>query len=307
MFMRVHHFNIFLLFNLAKRDFAMYALGVVCSISSSALHATGDVTSREYKHMLNTLMFTYSNEYAAANNFGDIIESSVEYALGRNVKGHFSLEKQREVKFFDTPSSCFLKNNQYAFRERVENGQSEVTLKYRNTDRFISAYEDVSSSTYGAKTKLEEDISKSTNQAFKSVYGHSTKAPNSRNINRINDIFHHFPAFAQRYAINSHTSLLPISMLIYERVYTGMDIDLGSIDAGISLTLWYDQIPSAQVSPVVAELSFKYKDPDAEYSRKVVNRAKVAFETIGNLNPWISQVALTKTAWIYASNPNFCQ
>lgn len=305
--MNTRDFNIVQSFRLTKRNIAICALSLVCSLVSSALYATGDVTSREYKYMLDPLMFTHSSEHTSANHLGNVIVSSVEHALGRNVSGHFSLDKQREVQFFDTPSSCFLRNNQYAFRERIENGASEVTLKYRSEDRFISAYEDVSSHTLGAKTKLEEDIAKSTSHTFKSVYGHSTKVPNSRTINRMNDIYHHFPAFAQRYAINSHTSLMPVGALIHERVYTGMSIDLGSIDADISLTLWYDQAPSAQTNPVVAELSFKYKDPNAEYSRKVVKRAKVAFETMGNLAPWINPNALTKTTWVYSNNPSFCQ
>lgn len=78
-----------------------------------------------------------------------------------------TLSKTRQVRFFDSPNTCLLKNKGYIFRERVENGQSEVTLKYRGYDQYIAAFEDLSGSSSQAETKLEEDISSKNGQAFK--------------------------------------------------------------------------------------------------------------------------------------------
>lgn len=289
---------------LSARPFLLAGLLLLCS---SFQATAADVTSREYKLLLYPQLFSFSSEANAAQALGNQVEAVISNTVQRRVRGSFSLQKTRRIQFFDTPNECFLKQNNYVFRERVEQGASEVTLKFRSPDRFISCHENLQSSTYGAETKLEEDISANAYINFKSVYGHSTKVPNQRRINRINDVYYHFPDFERRYPIYSRTPLTAVnSTPIYERVYQGMEIDLGSIDAKISLTLWYSQSPSGQQSPVIAELSFKYKDANIGYTRKVVNRAKKSFDALRTLTTWVSPNSQTKTGWIFASNPSFC-
>lgn len=289
---------------LSRKPFLIAAMSFLCS---SFPVIASDVNSREYKLLLNPQLFSFSSEANTAQTLESQAKTSIANAIQRSVRGSFTLQKVRQIQFFDTPNECFLKQNGYVFRERVEQGASEVTLKFRSPDRFISGYEKLQSSTYGAETKLEEDISANAYTDFKSVYGHSTKAPNQRRINRINDVYYHFPDFERRYQIYSRTPLTAVnSTPIYERVYQGVEIDLGSIDAKVSLTLWYGQAPSGQQSPIIAELSFKYKDVNAEYTRKVVNRAKKSFDSLRALTTWVSPNSQTKTGWIFASNPSFC-
>lgn len=158
-------------------------------IASSSAFAYEAVTSREYKMMLNPAKFTYGNESNQVNQLEYEFKNKVSAAISRNVTGNLGLNKQRQVRFFDTPQSCLLKNNGYAFRERIENGQSEVTLKFRSPDRYISAYEDLDSVTYGAEEKLEADIGANSQVPYKVVYGHSNTVPNTRYINNMKPIF----------------------------------------------------------------------------------------------------------------------
>ncbi|CAH9066000.1 hypothetical protein PSECIP111951_03481 [Pseudoalteromonas holothuriae] len=269
--------------------------------------ANPDVTSREYKLLLEPSLFDHASEAAQVNNYFSTLKPIIEQAIARDVTGTMSLDKTRTVKFFDTHASCQLKQLGYAFRERIYNGNSEVTLKFRSPDRYIADFENVSSPTQGAKTKLEADMGVKGSNPFNVVYSHSTKAPNTRTINNFKDINTHFPEFESTYGLSDAVPLAQVGNLtITEQVYKGAHIDLGSFDAELSITLWYAGTPLANTLPLIAEASFKYEDNSADYSKKVVQRAKLAFEGMQTINAWNATNATTKTQSVYQYNPNFC-
>ncbi|WP_039913613.1 hypothetical protein [Cellvibrio mixtus] len=273
----------------------------------AAVMANPDVTTREYKLLLNPALFTSATESTKVADYFASFTGAVESAIARDVSGSLTLDKTRTVKFYDTAGSCLLDDLGYIFRDRIENGQSEVTLKFRSPDSYIADFEDLSASSNQAKTKLEADIGSKSGTAFNIVYGHSTTSPNTRTINNFEDINVHFPGFDTNYGIADSTTLSLVGNLsIYERVYDGGIIDLGSIDAEVSVTLWYSSVPSGSQKPVVVEVSFKYEDPSADYTKAVVNRAKQSFDAIQTLSSWNSTSSVTKTQFIYQYNPTFC-
>lgn len=141
----------------------------ICLIFASLIHpayANPQTTSREYKVLLNPDNFNYSNEASTVNEYFSAAKSAIENKISRNVTGSFSFDGTRLVKFYDTQGSCTLNHLGYIFRERIENGKSEVTLKYRGYDSFIANYEDLTSSVSGAKTKFEDDITAKPGQPF---------------------------------------------------------------------------------------------------------------------------------------------
>lgn len=285
----------------------LLALGLLSVSAASAVSANPDVTSREYKLMLQTSQFSYNTESSDVNDFIDDAEAAIEAAINRNVSGSASLSKVRDVKFFDTDGSCAISNIGYSFRERIESGDSEVTLKFRSEDRYISGFEDMSASSGSAESKLESDIGMPTNSNFVVQYSHSTTTPNSRTINELDDINDQFPGFNNDYGFSGSTALdLVGGLTIREHVYKGVDIDLGSIDAEVSVTLWYNGTPSGSAIPVVAEVSFKYEDNSADYTKKVVNRAKQAFFALQSLSGWADPASKTKTRFVYEYDPSFC-
>ncbi|SIN80981.1 hypothetical protein [Salinivibrio sp. ES.052] len=284
----------------------MVLMGTI--LMSTMVKANPDVISREYKVMLDVGQFTYQSEAVSLEKLLAMVETKIESVIARDVSGSAYLAKQRNVRFFDVQGSCSLRQTGYSFRERIENGLSDVTLKFRSQDRYISDYEDVSSSTYGAETKLESDIGSTSTEPFRVVYSHSTKVPNSRKINKIKDINHHFPGFEDDYGLADQEDLSLVgNLVIHEHVYRGVEIDLGQHDAEISVTLWYQKGALGFHSPLVAELSFRYEDGSADYTRKVVNRATKSFEVLKSLLPWVSSDSQTKTAFVYGFNPEFCQ
>jgi hypothetical protein len=280
---------------------------VLLTCGTLPVMANPDVTSREYKLMLDPNEFAYNTEYTDVGTFLGVAETAIENAISRNVTGSAYLAKTRDVMFYDTENSCELKAIGYSFRERIENGDSEVTLKFRSADRYISDFEDLSASSSSAETKLESDIGANTTTSFKVVYGHSTTAPNSRNINEMEDINDQFPGFDSEYGFSNSTDLdLVGNLSIREHVYKGMEIDLGQFDATISVTLWYNGVPSGAQVPVVAEVSFKYKDSSADYTRAVVNRAATAFYALQDLTAWVDPNSKTKTQFVYEYDAGFC-
>ena len=58
---------------------------------------------------------------------------------------------------------------------------------------------------------------------------------------------------------------------------------------------------------LVAELSFRYEDGSADYTRKVVNRAAKSFEALKSLSLWVAPDSQTKTAFVYGFNPASCK
>lgn len=119
------------------------ALSVLAAVSVIALGSTAPAAaqdpvteSREYKLMLNPTLFS-GNAAAAAANYWDALENLIENgSIQRPTTGNLdSVTTTRTVRFYDTAGTCVLNGNGYSFRERVESGDREVTLKFRSPDR----------------------------------------------------------------------------------------------------------------------------------------------------------------------------
>ncbi|MFT7531596.1 MAG: hypothetical protein ACI9FD_002614 [Gammaproteobacteria bacterium] len=282
---------------------------IILTIWYSALTQANNVpvTSSEYKLMLKPELFSRVNESVQVDKFLHVLKMEIETATNRTIDGVMSLKKDRLVTFYDVPQICKLKNRRYSFRARVDSdGDSEVTLKFRSLDRAKSSAADVSSEKK-ADTKLEADIGVVEGNDFKVVYSHSNSISSKRNINKMKDINVLFPGFRKECDLDDELPLVRVGGLsVQEHVYKGATIDLGDIDAKISLTLWYDKTSSNSQTPVVAEVSFNYKKDFSTYNKKVVKRAKYSFIAMQNLTKWTAPNSKTKTSFIYDFDKNFC-
>ena len=99
------------------------------TVLPSLSYASPKVTSREYKVLLDAMNFNYGNEASNINSYFTVAKTAIENQISRNVTGAMTFDTQREIRFYDTQGSCTLKNMGYSFRERIENGTKEVTLK----------------------------------------------------------------------------------------------------------------------------------------------------------------------------------
>ncbi len=281
---------------------------VLSAMTMTQVWAVPQVTSREYKLLLQPDKFSYANESADVNTYMTQAKNIISQKINRTVSGSLVLDKQRLVRFYDSPSSCLLNNMGYSFRERVENGTSEVTLKFRSYDHYLTDFSDMSSPTSGAKTKLEDDITQTATQGFLVGSSKSTTAPNTRTLNDFLDIHTHFPGFKTTYGLSDSQALALVGGLtVYERTYSGVNIDLGEFDADMEMSLWYTQAPYAGLKPVAVEVSFKYEDPAANYTNKVVQRAAISFSALKSLSNYNAPSSTqTKTQFVYQYQLNFC-
>lgn len=276
----------------------------------SVSHASPKVTSREYKLLLNPNNFSYENEASNVNSYFTLAKAAIKNKISRNIIGNMIFDKQREVRFYDTQGSCPLNSMGYSFRERIENVSKtrEVTLKYSSYDHYLTDFENISSSLPGARTKLEDDVTRKDNLGFLVVASKSTTLPTSRTINDFEDINTLFTGFKDNYTFNNSQKLQQVGGLtIYERKYDGATIDLGEFKAELEMSLWYTQMPYTGLKPALVEISFKYADANASYTKKVVTRATLSFHALKSLTQYNAPSSTaTKTQFVYQYQPNFC-
>jgi len=305
---------------------------------TSKTRADAKVTSREYKVMLNPSGFTGTNPLSSVTSLWTALKPVIDSTAGlkdgggHRYAGSFSLDKTRAVRFYDTAGSnkCVLNKANYVFRERVpvsgtteDTSKREVTLKYRDPDFYIASKKDLTGEDDDSETKFEEDIGRkivtiqngSTTQrvtdlkaTFTSLFAHSTTQPigASKNLNDLDDPLGLYPGLEDGLAeenasYSSSDAIVIVSGLqIFERVYSGGTIDLGGLTAEVDVTLWYDKAAASYNTPLVAELSFKYElaDPDDEFTRPVVWRAKQLFLGLQSLSQ-VDPSRATKTAFVY--------
>ena len=150
------------------------------------------VTSREYKLMLN--MDRFKDREQASQEFLSLLSFLVRKEGGRVVEEQ-NEEERRQTSYLDTPERA-LHQQGFALRLREEDDGEEgfqINLKYRASDRYISAAQDLSTPQEG-KTKFEEDIL----PPFISKFSHSISietdtAPELGTMNKVMDLFPGLP------------------------------------------------------------------------------------------------------------------
>ncbi len=138
------------------------------------------ITGREYKLMLRTSLFEERDK--GIKDFLGIIESQtkkLDLDFEKNDIEDDKNEKKRKVWYLDT-QNFELHKDKFLLRIRKEKDDDYVTdLKCRNSDRYISASYDFSTSIGEPKFEFEEDIiprinsTNSKSNDFASKFSHS--------------------------------------------------------------------------------------------------------------------------------------
>lgn len=262
--------------------------------------AAATLGSREYKVLLRAEKFQENPVVNAANEFLSDLMKQVDN--GPAISGSFKPHHDRTVMYYDSPGHCVLRERDYGLRSRIEDGKRKISLKFRSTDQAKAAARDVSGSSKKAKTKFEQDI---TPQSSK--YSHSTKQPlsDSKNINKIKDIKDLYPTTTQFDDV-SDDALVPIGGLnIHELTFDGPTSDLGDGTAEFTATVWYD---GDSKTPSIAEISFELAaNEEKVFTSEVSANAQDIFQVIQGMDNWVAANSTTKTTWVYAHDPSFCE
>jgi hypothetical protein len=213
-------------------------------------------------------------------------------------------EEKRQTSYLDTPEGA-LRQKGFALRLREEDDDEEefqINLKYRASDRYISAAQDLSSTQEG-KTKFEEDIL----PPFVSKFSHSISietdtAPELGTMNKVMDLF---PGL-RNLDIDENTPVETVNdFKALEIVRKLCKLKFGEepiIKA--SLSFWY-LTGEEDEWPLVGEFSFDYDVLDSEadreklemYPHRVVEGANHLFNALQKQEGWISFNTTTKTAF----------
>mmetsp|Transcript_18444 Transcript_18444/g.28554 ORF Transcript_18444/g.28554 Transcript_18444/m.28554 type:complete len:304 (-) Transcript_18444:22-933(-) len=283
-----------------------------------------EIEKREYKTMMHASSF-YGNSPCTTNPSA-LFSLENELAMkaagaGATSSGSFSLKSgmPRTVKMYDTPGSCDLNENSWIFRMRQESGQSdwEGTLKSRSGDRYHTTYrrKDMNRCCNGCTElggKMEEDINLSW--ASKFSYSHKCEISSSRNINKLDDISHHWDEMEMVFddlgwSAESEIDIVS-DLTVTECVYEGFEVDFdsgGDQEVGeFAVTLWYDS--STGSNPALAEVSFTITSSGSnleDWNEATIMTAHLFWDEMASLTSLDSNSS-TKTAWVYSYDPNWC-
>jgi hypothetical protein len=265
------------------------------------------VTSREYKLMLN--MDRFKDREQASQEFLSLLDFLVEKEGGSVVEEQNDEERNEEEKrqtsYLDTPERA-LRQQGFALRLREEDDNDEeefqINLKYRASDRYISAAQDVASPQEG-KTKFEEDIL----PPFVSKFSHSTSIETDTDpeLDTMNKVMALFPGLKEL-NIDENTPVETVNdfkVLEVDRKLCKLKFGEEPIIKA-SLSFWYLTGENDEW-PLVGEFSFDYDVLDSEaerekletYPRQVVEGANRLFNALQKQEGWLSFSTTTKTAF----------
>jgi len=284
-----------------------------------------EVNNREFK--LTAVAGNFSGSGVAATKVASLwtdIQAQATAITSVSVSGTMAIDSDtpRTVLYYDTASTCLLKNAGLQFRSRRKNAGTNdrsITIKVRSPDRYLSSYHDVAASTNNcpgtgcaSESKFEEDItpgpSGTTVALWKSQFSHSTSrfVTDGKNINELQDIDDLWSTVIDEYGWTLSGALSTVSGLsVVETVYKGGVISLTSAwDAEVSITLWSNAAGSA-TTIILAEYSLKIESAggsNEDWSATSVSRMNQLFKNLqsGSFNSkWNDPAPDTKTNFVY--------
>jgi hypothetical protein len=260
------------------------------------------VTSREYKLMLNVDRF--KDREQASQEFLSLLDFLVKKERGSVEEQNE--EERRQTSYLDTSEGA-LHQQGFALRLREEDDDEEefqINLKYRASDRYISAAQDLSSPHEG-KTKFEEDIL----PPFVSKFSHSISIETDADpeLGSMQKVMAFFPGLREL-NIDENTAVETVNdFKVLEVARKLCKLKFGEepiIKA--SLSFWY-LTGEEDEWPLVGEFSFDYDVLDSEadrekletYPRQVVEGANRLFNALQRQESWLSFSTTTKTAFAF--------
>lgn len=254
--------------------------------------------SREYKLLLDPARFDKSG---IEETLAELDRLAADAALQSGVAYEGSLRKTvrtRQVTFLDVPGKCTLRKNNLVLRLRSKGSKTTATLKYRTP--HLSA---IATANNPLQDNASGNIEVDLKPPHDSIYSQSlSKKVSPGEPEKLGDLYRLFPVTASLNELPDIRLAVVGKSPVREEVRGKVRLDLGS-KSSMSLSLWYH--PGNDTAPVIAELSFKYATGKSDASDQ--ERARRLFEKLQQLEGWISPLSMTKTAFLYASSPGFCE
>jgi uncharacterized protein YjbK len=260
------------------------------------------ITSREYKLILNANRF--KNRRQGTEAFWELIECLVEKLGGKSEKE--VKEEERQTYYLDTVGLALYRQG-FILRVREEQPDiSKITLKYRHTDRYLSASQDLSFTDEKSKCKFEEDILANASSKFSHSVSIKKKKPWSveNEIKTMDDVIKLFPGLKDLDSCN-HANMRIVNDFKAHEIACKLghlDFDQGQTEIKAVLSFWYGLGKQDEI-PLIVEFSFDYdalaNNQLEQFPIEVVKKTHCWFETLKKQVGWVSEPAMTKTSYAY--------
>ena len=262
------------------------------------------ITSREYKLILNADRF--KDRQPGTDDFVKLITRLVE-KLGGKLEKKLK-EKARQIYYLDTIGLALYQQG-FILRVREEPPDvAKITLKYRHTDRYLSASQDLSTADKG-DSKFEEDILANAASKFSHAVSIKKKTPWSVNndIKTLDDVIQLFPGLKVLDSCNKAKVQIvndfKADEIAYELGY--IEFDQGQTKIKTVLNFWY--LDKQDRFPLIVEFSFGYDalineavpNQLEQFPIGVVEKTHLWFKTLNKQVGWVSELAMTKTSYAY--------
>ncbi len=273
------------------------------SFAGSKASKEEKVLSRECKMLL--LPEKFEDQKAAMKQFWNIVDE-IGTAQGLKIKKIDGSDRElskREVTFLDTKKFDLYKNS-YILRRRVENGEIDMTLKFRNPDITVSSKADVSPGPENpGKTAMDEDVVVKE-KIFEHIFSKSGKTTIGSDPEAM---------------LGSYAAIYPgiLGLGIPEKtplqIVNGVKINETNVEYGkIHLTKNIKASAAFAIWQIegnddvfVAEFSYKYKYEDSPSADELLMAHHASDKFLGKLRDgvksWLA-VGRTKTGMVYKFN-----
>jgi len=273
------------------------------SFAASKALKEDKVLSRECKMLL--LPEKFADMKPALKDFWHIVEK-VGSAQGLKIKKIDGSDREytkREVSYLDTEKFDLYKNS-YILRRRVEDGDIDITLKFRNPDVIVSSKADVCPRPKcSGKTVMEEDVVVK-GEIFEHMFSKSGKTILSSDPEATIGSYSAVYPGIMRLGLPEKTQLRVVNGVKIKEI----GVEYGNIcltkniTAKASFAIWYVEGEDAVFA---AEFSYKYKYKDSPSKRELTLAHEVSDEFFRKLRDgaklWIA-TGLTKTGMVYKFN-----
>ena len=270
----------------------------------AALPAAAQVSepmSREFKLPLLEAPFAKGGVDEAANAYAKAFAALVQKAQGVEIRPRAEFDKEREVRFLDTPGACTLRSGGFILRERVYRQDYRVTLKTRSADEAWVRATRLEGPE--ASVKLEEDVvPPGTGKLSRSATVRIVPRQAPRTLAQAAEMF---PALKPLAATDAPLEVVE-GLKVKETVYKLPDWRVAGTKFEAGVSVWH---AASDGRLLFVESDFSYDVPqDPLKAREVAEKAQALFAAMQADAAWAGQRAQTKTDFTYtASGGKFCR
>ncbi len=277
------------------------AIALALALALPLAAPASEPMSRELKLPLAHAPFEKGDIEEAIKAYAQSFAALVKQTQGVEIAARAKLDKDRQVRFLDTPGSCALRAGNFILREREARRDYRLTLKTRSDDEAWVRATRIDAPD--AKAKLEEDVVPPAN-------GKLSRSATLRLVPRqapatLAEAAALFPALKGIAAKDEKLAVVG-NLKPREIVYELPTWKTAGTEFEPDLTVWRDEKDGRLL---FVEAAFGYEVPkDPAQAQEAKAKAEALFKAMQADAAWVGPKGQSKTDFIYeGSGGKFCR